>query len=105
MLKTINKKNYLKKAIPIVAFGVAGLLIFPILKYIVEMSNKHPRIFKWIFIIFFAIICVHGILSTNENERLAIICIGATLAIYGLDNNSKEWGIYGNFTNNKRGKN
>lgn len=89
MLKAMNKKNYLKEVATIVAFGVSGLIIFPILKYIIELANKHPRIFKWIFIIFFAIICVHGILTANGNERLAIICIAATLAIYGIDRKSK----------------
>lgn len=91
MLKTMNKKNYLKEAVTIVAFGVAGLLLLPVLKYIVELANKHPRIFKWIFIILFAIICIHGILfTTNGNERLAIICIGASVVIYCLDNKSKQ---------------
>lgn len=90
MLKEMNKKNHLKEVATIVAFGITGVLLFPVFKYLIKLANKHPRIFKWIFIIFFAIICVHGILTANGNERLAIICIAATLAIYGIDNHSKE---------------
>lgn len=92
MLKSMEKnKEYILGMVTIGLFGIAGLLLVPVVKYIIKVANHYPKVFRWIFTIIFAFICIHGFLFTrNWNIRFVIICIGAASTINSLNTNSRQ---------------
>lgn len=86
-----KNKEYILGMVTIGLFGIAGLLLVPVVKYIIKVANHYPKVFRWIFTIIFAFICIHGFLFTrNWNIRFVIICIGAAITINSLNTNSRQ---------------
>ena len=73
MLKSMEKnKKYIFGMATIGLFGIAGLLLVPVVKYIIKVANHYPKVFRWIFIIIFAFICIGAAItinSLNTNSR------------------------------------
>ena len=53
-------------------FGIAGLLLVPIVNYAIKLANRYPKIFEWIFII----VCAFGVLFIEDrNTSFVILCL------------------------------
>lgn len=53
MLKSMEKiKKHIWWMVPIGLFGIAGLLLAPVVTYIIKVSNHYPKVFRWIFLLF-----------------------------------------------------
>ena len=87
MLKFLkNHKKYIWWMVTVGLFGIAGLLLVPIVNYAIKLANRYPKIFEWIFII----VCICGVLFIeNWNTRLIIICIGVVLTSNKLVTDSR----------------
>lgn len=92
MLKSVKKiRSILWGIVVIGLFGISGLLLVPVVKYILKVINHDPKVFRRIFIIIFALTCILGFLFTqNWNTRFAIICIGAAITINSLNTNNRQ---------------
>ena len=92
MLKSVKKiRSILWKIVVIGLFGISGLLLVPVVKYILKLVHHNPQVFGRIFIIIFALTCILGFLFTqNWNTRFAIICVGAAITINSLNINNRQ---------------
>lgn len=92
MLKSVKKiRSILWGIVVIGLFGISGLLLVPVVKYILKVINHDPKVFRRIFIIIFALTCILGFLFTqNWNTRFAIICIGAAITINSLNTDNRQ---------------
>lgn len=92
MLKSVKKiRSILWGIVVIGLFGISGLLLVPVVRYILKVVNHDPKVFRRIFIIIFALTCILGFLFTqNWNTRFAIICIGAAITINSLNTNNRQ---------------
>lgn len=92
MSKSMEKsRKYIFGMVTVGLFGIAGLLLVPVVTCMIKAANHYPKVFRRIFIIIFAFICIYGFLFTrNWNMRFAIICIGAAITINSLNTNSRK---------------
>lgn len=83
MLKSMEKsKKYIFGVVIIGLFGIAGLLLVPVVKYIIKVANRYPQVFRWIVYTAFAFLCIYGLLFAREwDTSFTIICIGAVIAV------------------------
>ena len=83
MLKSMkNNKKYICWLAVIGLFGIAGLLLAPVVMYIIKLSNRYPKAFRWIVFAAFVLIGIYGILFERKwNMSLIIICIGMVIAV------------------------
>lgn len=83
MLKSVGKnKKYIFWMVVVGLFGLAGLLLVPVARYMIKVSNRHPKAFGWITITALAFICIYGFLFKQEwDMSFAAICIGIVIAI------------------------
>lgn len=85
-----NKKN-IWRMVTVGLFGIIGLLIVPVVRYMIKVANHYPKAFRWIFFIIFAFIGIYEFLFTRKwDMRFAIICIGAAITINILNINSRQ---------------
>lgn len=92
MLKSMEKnKKYIFWMVTIGLFGIVGLLLVPVVMYIIKVSKRYPKAFRWIFFTAFVFICIYGFLFEREwDMSFAIVCIGAVIAVSSiLNTNSK----------------
>lgn len=91
MLKFMEKnKKYIWWLVTIGLFGMVGLLLVPFVKCIIKVVNRYPKLFRWIFIIIFAFICIYDVrFIENENTRLTIICIAVALTTNKLSTDNR----------------
>lgn len=83
MLITIEKgRKYLFWIVVMGLFGIGGLLLIPVVMYIIKVSNRHPKAFRWVCCICFAFTGIYGFLFEREwNTGFIIICIAAVIAV------------------------
>jgi len=91
MLKlTEGNKRYLFWVVVIGLFGIVGLLMVPIVKCIIRVSERHPKACRWIIIVAFISIIIYHFIEQRWNLGLGLICIGVVLATNSMfKNNSK----------------
>lgn len=78
-------KNNKKEMFTIGLFGLVGVILVPVVRYIIKTANQYPKVFGWISFIIVSLLCIIGVLFTRSgNTRFAIICIGVTLIINSL---------------------
>ena len=92
MLKSMEKiKKHIWWMVSIGLFGIAGLLLAPVVIYIIKVSNHYPEVFRWIFFAVFVFIGVYGFLFEREwHMSFAMICIGAVIAVSSVLNNNSR---------------
>lgn len=92
MLESMRKnKNYILGVVTVGLFGIMGLLIVPVVRYIIKVANHYPKAFRWIFITLFAFICIYVILFTQKWDiRFVIICIGIAITINVMNTNRRK---------------
>lgn len=84
MLKSVGKnKKYIFWMAAIGLFGIAGLLLVPVIMYTINVSNRYPKAFRWIFFTVFAFMCIYGFLFEQEWNTgfVIILCIGAAVTV------------------------
>lgn len=89
MLKSMEKNK--KYIFWMVTFGLTGLLLAPVVMYIIKVSKRYPKAFGWITVATFAFICIYGFLFKQEwDVSFVPICICTVMAIGRvLDTNSR----------------
>lgn len=93
MLKSMERnKKYIFWLVIIGLFGIAGLLIVPIVMYIIKVSNRYPKVFRWILFTVFAFICIYEVLFEREWDTSLVImlCIGAFIAVSSILNTNRR---------------
>ena len=84
-------KNNKKEMVTIGLFGLVGVILVPVVRYIIKAANQYPKVFRWISIIIVTLACITGFLFIqSENAKFVVICIGAMLAINSLSTNSRK---------------
>lgn len=91
MLKLMEgNKRYLFWVVVFGLFGIVGLLMVPIVKCIIRVSERHPKACRWISIVAFISIAIGLFIEQGWNSRFVLICIGVVLAINSMfKDNSK----------------
>lgn len=91
MLKLMEgNKRYLFWVVVFGLFGIVGLLMVPIVKCIIRVSERHPKECRWISIVAFISIAICLFIEQGWNSRFVLICIGVILAINSMfKDNSK----------------
>lgn len=90
MLKSIGKNK--KYIFWVAVFGLAGLLLIPAVRYMIKLSRRYPKVFKWInvgILGIFGLICIYGFLFKQE-WNMSLICICIALAIGSVQNNNSR---------------
>ena len=83
-----KNKKYIFWTAVIGLFGIAGLLLVPAAMYIIKLSDRYPRVFRWISFTVFAFICIYGVLFERKWDTgfVIILCIGAFIAVSSVLN-------------------
>lgn len=91
MLKLMEgNKRYLFWVVVIGLFGIVGLLMVPIVKCIIRVSERHPKACRWIIIVAFISITIYQFIEQGWNSSFGLICIGVILATNSMfKDNSK----------------
>lgn len=91
MLKLMEgNKRYLFWVVVFGLFGIVGLLMVPIVKCIIRVSERHPKACRWISTVAFISIAICLFIEQGWNSRFVLICIGVVLAINSMfKDNSK----------------
>ena len=85
-----GNKRYLFWVIVIGLFGIVGLLMVPIVKRIIRVSERHPKACRWIIIVAFISITIYQFIEQGWNSSFGLICIGVILATNSMfKDNSK----------------
>lgn len=88
MLESMRRnKNYIFGVVSVGLFGIMGLLIVPILRYIIKVANHYPKAFRWIFLILLAFIFLF---TQKWNMRFVIMCIGIAITINAMNTNKRK---------------
>lgn len=60
----------------------------PAAMYIIKLSDRYPRVFRWISFTVFAFICIYGVLFERKWDTgfVIILCIGAFIAVSSVLN-------------------
>lgn len=89
MLKFMEKNK--KELVTIGLFGLVGVILVPVVRYIIKVANRYPRVFRWIYFLVITLVCICGFLFIqSENAKFAVLCIGAMLAINSLSTNRRK---------------
>lgn len=75
-----GNKRYLFWVVVIGMFGIVGLLMVPIVKCIIRVSERHPKACRWIIIVAFISIIIYQFIEQGWNSVFGLICIGVILA-------------------------
>ena len=85
-----GNKRYLFWVVVIGLFGIVGLLMVPIVKCIIRVSERHPKACRWIIIVAFISITIYQFIERGLNSVFGLICIGVVLATNSMfKDNSK----------------
>lgn len=85
-----GNKRYLFWVVIIGLFGIVGLLMVPIVKCIIRVSERHPKACRWIIIVAFISITIYQFIEQGWNSVFGLICIGVVLATNSMfKDNSK----------------
>lgn len=85
-----GNKRYLFWVVVIGLFGIVGLLMVPIVKCIIRVSERHPKACRWIIIVAFISITIYQFIEQGLNSVFGLICIGVVLATNSMfKDNSK----------------
>ena len=92
MLESVRKnQKYIFKVVTVGLFGIMGLLIIPIVRYIMKAANHYPNAFRWIFFVLFAFICIYGFIFTQDwDKKFVIICICIAITINAINTNKRK---------------
>lgn len=92
MLKVVEKNR--KYIFWMVTFGLAGVLLAPVVSCMIKVSKSHPKAFGWLTVAVFAVICIihiYGFLYKQEwNVSFVPICICLVMAIGRALNNKSR---------------
>ncbi len=75
-----GNKRYLFWVVVIGMFGMVGLLMVPIVKCIIRVSERHPKACRWIIIVAFISTIIYQFIEQQWNSVFGLICIGVILA-------------------------
>lgn len=83
-----KNKKYIFWIAAVGLFGIAGLLLVPAAMYIIKLSDRYPKVFRWISFTVFAFICIYGLLFERKWDTgfVIILCIGAFIAVSSVLN-------------------
>ena len=87
MLKFLkNHKKYIWWMVTVGLFGIVGLLLVPVVKYTIQLANRYPKLFEWLFII----VCAFGILFIKDrNTSFVILCLVVAITSNKLSTDSR----------------
>lgn len=82
MLKPMkNNKKYICWLVVTGLLGIGWLLLAPFVIYIIKLSNRYPKAFRWVVFTAFILIGIYGIFFERKwNMSFLIICIGIVFA-------------------------
>lgn len=92
MLESIRKsRKHIFRVVTVGLFGIMGLLIVPVVRYIIKVANHYPKAFRWIFFTLFAFICIYGFLFTREwDMKFVIMCMCIAITINAMNTNRRK---------------
>lgn len=88
MLRSVKRnKKYIFKLISIGLFGLGGLLLAPVVMYIIKISYHHPKVFRWVIVTAFSVAGIYGFLFERKwGTSFAIIYIAIVIAVNSMVN-------------------
>ena len=88
MLRSVKEnKKYILGMISIGLFGIGGLLLAPVVMYIMKISDHHPKVFRWVIVTAFVVAGIYGLLFERKwDTSFAIIYIAIVIAVGSMVN-------------------
>ena len=88
MLRFVKEnKKYILGMISIGLFGLGGLLLAPVVMYIMKISDHHPKVFRWVIVTAFVVAGVYGLLFERKwDTSFAIMYIAVVIAVSSMVN-------------------
>ena len=89
MLKFMEKNK--KELLTLGLFGLVGVILVPVARYIIKVANQYPKVVRWISFIILILLCINEFMFIRSgNVKFVIICIGAMLVINSLSTKSRK---------------
>lgn len=95
MLKSMGKnKKYIWWMITIGLFGIAGVLLARVIMYIIKVSDRYPKLCRWIRWIFFTLFIIAGIYGSLFEGKwdmgFVMICAAAVIAVSSMSHYNRR---------------
>ncbi len=89
MLKSMKKnKKYIWWMMTIGLFGIAGVLLGRVIMCVIKVSDRYPKLFRWIRWIFFTLFIIAGIYGSLFEGKwdmgFVMICAAAVIAVSSM---------------------
>ncbi len=90
MMETMkNKKNIVGNVVWAVAFGLVGLLVIPIVRYIDNLAKRYPKVFKCITVIMFAVACV-CVFLWDQKYKIGLLLLFMLICLNGFQSDDNQ---------------
>ena len=61
-------------------FGLAGMFLVPVVILIIKISKHYPKVFTWITIVAFSLMCIYLLIVEQEwNLSFLLMCIAVAI--------------------------
>ena len=77
-----NEKNmgYIFLVLTFALFGLVGVFLVPVVIFITKISKRYPKVFTWIALVAFSLICIYLLIVKQEwNLSFLLMCIAVAV--------------------------
>lgn len=77
-----NEKNmgYTFLVLTFALFGLVGVFLVPVVIFIIKISKRYPKVFTWIALVAFSLICICLLIVKQEwNLSFLLMCIAVAV--------------------------
>ena len=77
-----NEKNmgYIFLVLTFALFGLVGVFLVPVVIFIIKISKRYPKVFTWITLVAFSLICIYLLIVKQEwNLSFLLMCIAVAV--------------------------
>ena len=73
-----NEKNmgYIFLVLTFALFGLVGVFLVPVVIFIIKISKRYPKVFTWIALVAFSLICIYLLIW---NLSFLLMCIAVAV--------------------------
>ena len=80
-----------KESITFGLFGLVGVLLVPVVRYLIKAANQYPKAFRWISFLIVILSCIFAFLFIqSESAKFVVLCIGIMLVTNSLSTSRKK---------------
>lgn len=76
----LKNKGYIFFVLSFAMFGLAGMFLVPVVILIIKISKRYPKVFTWITIVAFSLMCIYLLIVEQEwNLSFLLMCIAVAI--------------------------